>query len=466
MSTSFTRSWVDERLGWVLQHCRHAVDGMELNFYGQASNFMRLAESSITQASNIRSGKVSVRVLVGNREARGSTTDLSDAGLRACVARAVLHAKELVPASERLALAIPEELSSPSTGAVHSPTVALSSADKRDWLAAPLAAHGGDGVALAGRFHTGESVWAVQSTEGVAKYHRASWADVALSALERPAGHGASSCRPFFGAQVSQEELHALSEEVRLECRRASNPRSLVPGHWDVVLSPLAVADLLEWLGAIGFGSQSFDDGTSFLHGRLGTRVTGEAISIFDDASMPHGVGVPRAFDAEGMDKTHVALVTSGVARGVVHDSQTARRYGVKSTGHADLNDDFPAAGSLSAHLHIAPGTGSLEAMIQGVKRGIFVTRLHYVNGMIEPRRAVMTGLLRDAAFLIEDGELKHAVTPMRFTDSILEAFDRVPGAAGISRDLAAHSSFYGPQRCTVTPSMMIPKLRFTSGRK
>ena len=46
------------------------------------------------------------------------------------------------------------------------------------------------------------------------------------------------------------------------------------------------------------------------------------------------------------------------------------------------------------------------EELVRGVARGLFVRRLHYVNGMLEPRRAVMTGLTRDGTFLIENGKL------------------------------------------------------------
>ena len=105
------------------------------------------------------------------------------------------------------------------------------------------------------------------------------------------------------------------------------------------------------------------------------------------------------------------------------------------------------------------------EDLIGQVERGLFITRLHYVNGMIEPRRAVMTGLLRDGAFLIEDGKLRHAVQTLRFTDSILEAFARIPGEGGVSRSVEAHTSWFNPRTCHVAPYLYVPKLAFTSGR-
>ncbi len=103
--------------------------------------------------------------------------------------------------------------------------------------------------------------------------------------------------------------------------------------------------------------------------------------------------------------------------------------------------------------------------MIARVERGLLVTRFHYVNGMLEPRRAVMTGLLRDGAFLIEGGETKRAVETLRFTDSMLEAFARIEDAGCISKVLEAHNSWFGPSQCFVAPWLLIPGLKFTSGR-
>ena len=461
----FSREWVEEKLEWTLGHCSEGTDGLEAMFYGCNANNMRLAESTIVQASDITRGKVSFRALVGNRQARASTTDLSNRGLRECASRAIESAKQTPVSAEQVTLPHPSLAGPESTPAVFEGILGLDSATKKEWLKEGLAAHRSDDLALAGRFHTGVSTWAVRSTVGMEAYHQGSWVDLALSALERPAGHRASSSRVFFDGGIEREQLSSLAEEVRGECHRAHGPKELEPGEWDVVLAPMAVAELLEWLGMIAFNSQPFDDGTSCIYDRVGKKITGGAISIFDDASIPHGVGVPLPFDIEGVAKKKVELITAGVAKGIVHDSLTAGRHGCQSTGHAQTSDDFPSAGSQASHLHIAAGEGDQGTMVQSVKRGILVTRFHYVNGMIEPRRAVMTGLLRDAAFLIEDGRLKHAVSPMRFTDSILEAFDRIPGKAGVSRQTEAHCSFFGPLQCTVAPSLLIPRLKFTSGR-
>jgi len=52
-----------------------------------------------------------------------------------------------------------------------------------------------------------------------------------------------------------------------------------------VVLEEDAVAELLEYTSYIGFGALAVEEGRSFM--RLGERVTGEAIDIWDDGNDP-----------------------------------------------------------------------------------------------------------------------------------------------------------------------------------
>ena len=64
--------------------------------------------------------------------------------------------------------------------------------------------------------------------------------------------------------------------------------------------------------------------------------------------------------------------------------------------------------------------------MIESLDRGLFVRRFHYVNGFLEPRRAVFTGMTRDGTFLVESGKIKYPVKNLRFTHSMLDAFSNV----------------------------------------
>jgi len=60
-----------------------------------------------------------------------------------------------------------------------------------------------------------------------------------------------------------------------------------------------------------------------------------------------------------------------------------------------------------------------------GVKRGILVTRLWYVN-VVEPRTLLYTGITRDGNFLIENGKITRPALNLRFNESPLSALSKI----------------------------------------
>jgi predicted Zn-dependent protease len=150
----------------------------------------------------------------------------------------------------------------------------------------------------------------VRSTLGVTAWHAGTFCDLALSTLERPAGHRASSFRARYDRARKRRFWSRWPTTTRAECHRARDPVDVEPGRYDVVLAPTAVADLLDWFGAIGFGSEAFDDGRSFAQGRFGEAITGPAVTLTDDGTMAHGLGVPLPIDAEGQPRQRVTLIS------------------------------------------------------------------------------------------------------------------------------------------------------------
>src|SRR3989338_2402381 len=123
-----------------------------------------------------------------------------------------------------------------------------------------------------------------------------------------------------------------------------------------------------------------------------------------------------------------MALFGGGKAAGIVYDTTYGARFGHASTGHGMSPDE--TEGPLPLHLAMAPGRLGVSEMIRRCKRGLLIQRFHYVNGLLNPREALMTGLTREGTFLIEDGTVTTPVTTLRFTESILDAFSHVLGVS------------------------------------
>ncbi|HEX6138984.1 MAG TPA: metallopeptidase TldD-related protein, partial [Candidatus Limnocylindria bacterium] len=138
-----------------------------------------------------------------------------------------------------------------------------------------------------------------------------------------------------------------------------------------------------------------------------------------------------------------------------VHDSATAARAGVPSTGHA-----LPAPntfGPLTWNLFMAPGSSSKATMLAGMERGIWVTRFHYVN-IVHPRRAVLTGMTKDGTFLVENGRIVRPIRNLRFTQAIPEAFSAISAISSETRLVGAEYSGINAR----VPALRIDRFAFT----
>jgi predicted Zn-dependent protease len=228
------------------------------------------------------------------------------------------------------------------------------------------------------------------------------------------------------------------------------------------VLDALAVAELMEWLGMIGLGARELEQGMSPLSGRLGERLTSEAFTITEDPLGPHSFAAP--FDREGVARRQVPLVRAGVAQAVVHDRATAARAGVGSTGNACPPGGFSSGGPTPASLVVSGGSASgVDELVAGISRGLYVRRLHYVNGLLEPRRAVMTGLTRDGTFLVEGGKVTKPIESMRFTESLLEALER---SDGITTERVVVPNWWSAGGSVAAPAIRVRGLCFSSGSR
>jgi predicted Zn-dependent protease len=241
----------------------------------------------------------------------------------------------------------------------------------------------------------------------------------------------------------------AIGREAADKARASANPVAIDAGDYPVVLEEYAVVDVLDMLGYLGFSALAVQEGRSFVE--IGKRIGSELVSITDDGRDP--AGLPMAFDYEGVAKQRVPLLESGVCRGIVHDAQTAARAGIASTGHG-----LPAPnayGPFPINMVMAPGAATREELVQGLDRGLLVTRFHYTNP-VHPKLAVVTGMTRDGTFLVEDGRIVGPVRNLRYTQSYLDA---IAGTVAVARDRKTVRGFLGG---AVVPAIRVDGWAFT----
>lgn len=426
-----------------------AGDGgeVEATYHATDSALTRFANSRIHQNVAEHDAMIRLRVIRDGRTGVAGTNRLDEEGIRAAAARAGEIAERAAANPDQPPLPRPDGVVEPEAGYA----AATAEADpelRAAGASAVIAAADDAGLEASGAFTTEASTLAVANSAGV----RTRQLHTAAKLLTVMMGDGgASGYAQAFGCDVREIDAAAVGEEAADRGRRSAGAIDLPAGEYDVVLDQYAVAGLLEYSSLYSFGALAVEEGRSFM--TLGEQVMGDNVSIWDDGTDP--TGMPSPIDFEGVPKQRVDLIRDGVATALVHDSATARRAGVASTGHALPQPN--TTGPVAWNLFMAPGSSSRDALQAGIRRGLLVTRFHYIN-IVHPKKAILTGMTKDGTFLIEDGEIVGPVRNLRFTQSIPEAFSRIEAISAETRLVGAE---YTGVHCRV-PAVRIAGFTFT----
>lgn len=380
----------------------------------------RFANNAVHQNVSSTRADVRVRVISRKRVAAVETSRLDPDGVAAAARRASELAR-VSPENPEWA-GLPAGGAAPEVAAFSDATAAATPEQRARHAALICGRASAAGLRAAGHVATQVLEVAVANTRGTWNYHAGTIAEAQAVAI----GDEGSAYADRLHADFSRLDAEAVAGEAVGKALRAQRPRDLPAGEYEVILEPYAVADIVGFLGTQLTGL-AVEEGRSFVGGKLGEQVTGEAVTLVEDPLDPEGF--PRAFDFEGVPTQRLALIERGVARNVVYDTQTAARNGARNTGHAlPSGSAFP----LPMHVRLEPGVCSRQELIAGVKRGVLVTRFWYTR-WVHPLRTLVTGMTRDGTFLVENGEIVYPVKNFRFTQSYHEA---LAGIVAMEREL------------------------------
>jgi len=421
-------------------------DAVEVLLFHSWGGLTRFADSAIHQSTWREDTSLRIRVVDDGRVAVASTNEFTPQG----AARAAAGARELaeVTSPDPLFPGLAPKADVTAKDAFDEATAGTTPEQRAEGVEA-IVAQASDGFRAAGSYETGAAEIALLNSEGQFCYGPTTQASVTSLVS---GGDGGAGYVEAWSVGAGGLDLEAIGRRAALKARESQAPRDLDPGRYEVVLEPAAVATLVAFLSYLGFGGRALAEGRSCLSGKEGQRVAADTITIADDVFAP---GMPgAAFDFEGTPKRRVDLIRDGVFRDGVYDRRSARQAGKESTGHA-----LPAPnpeGAFPLNVEMAPGDASVEDMVAATKRGVLVTRFHYSN-VVHPLDSVITGMTRDGTWLVEDGEIRHPVKNLRFTQSILEALG---GTEMVGRDTEMVSEFFFS--ASRVPALKLGSFHFT----
>ena len=405
--------------GQVVDAARaQGVAEVEAIFSDETQALTRFANNTIHQNVAERATHLSVRPVIDGRTARAGTNRLDRDAIRRVVEEAIAIARLTEPDPELPPLAGPAETARPHRRFAE--TAEATPEERARAVAEAIQAVESEGQTAAGIYSTGESYFALFNSRGVAASHRESLARFSITAMAADSSGWAKASACHHAGIHPLELAQAASRKAG----QSRGPRALAPGRYTVILEPAAVLDLIGQMFG-DFSATAIRDGRSFLNDRIGQKLFGENITIFDDALDPQQSG--PAFDGEGVPRRRLTLVDRGVVRDIAYCRQAAAHAGVEPTGHG-----FPLPneiGEAPSNVVFSGGVSTVDEMIAATERGILVTRLWYIRE-VDPYEKIFTGMTRDGTFLVERGEIAGGVRNFRFNQSLIELLANVEALA------------------------------------
>jgi len=305
------------------------------------------------------------------------------------------------------------------------------------------------GYEAAGAFKTEESTLLVANSEGVFAFDRGTKVDFnCVITRDNSTAHTS-----FIDSDVNNFNINKITDELLETAFKNVEQIEIEPGVYTVILSPEAVAEILNYAGYIAFNGKMIMEGKSFVCHNQGKKIFPETITVSDDPF--DELTMPIPFDLVGYPREKIDLIKDGVIKDGVYDHLTALKYNRKCTGNT-LPPEHASFGALPFNLVMKEGSNSVEEMISSTKKGIYISRFHYVN-ILNPMSVQLTGMTRDGTFLIEDGKLGRAIKNMRFNTSVVDILKAVDM---ISKERQTKPGFVAP---TVAPYLRTNNFTFSS---
>lgn len=203
--------------------------------------------------------------------------------------------------------------------------------------------------------------------------------------------------------------------------KKAANPVKGELGTYDIIYDPYPFANLLN-IAMDSASVFSVEAGFSFLGGKLNKKVASREVTFVDDARIPHCVNSSK-FDAEGVPTRRNVVIDKGVLKTYLHNTSTAKRYGVKTTANAGILSPKPWNAVLEK------GSYSEREMFNEVKKGLYITNVWYTRFQNYEKGDFST-IPRDGIFLIEKGEPTKSLKDIRLNDNMLRMLQNTVAVA------------------------------------
>ena len=276
----------------------------------------------------------------------------------------------------------------------------------------------------AGIFETSHEEIYLLTSGGVSERDKGTSLYFSIRAFADQTASGHMTCCSRTVKDLDIEGAGSFAGEI---AKMAKGAKPGIAGRYDVIFEPLAFACILERV----FDAASIFDveaGVSCFAEQLGKQVANPIVKLIDDGTLPNGFHSSK-FDAEGVPTQKNIIVENGILKTYLHNTSTAKRYGVKTTANAGLVAPAAHNGILER------GDLTKSELFEKVKKGLYITNVWYTRFQNYATGDFST-IPRDGVFYIENGKIKHPLSNIRISENLINILKNITAIANSPRQI------------------------------
>jgi len=426
---------------------RAGADSADAMAVEQTSVCIDVLNGQLEHADRSEGIDIGLRVLIGQRQACVSASDISPANIKTMAERAIAMAR-VAPEDDSIGLAEADQLATKRDAAAldlfdpaPEPAPETLEQNARRAEAAAMGVAGVSQVQSASSSY-GQSYIQLAASNGFCGDYRRSSCGTSCVAIS---GSGPDMERDYYAdgriylADLqSPEHIGEMAAQRTLERAGSRKPPS---GSYPVLFDERVASSLIGHL-ITAINGAAIMRGSSWLRDSLGKQILPKTLSLIENPLRPRAFS-SRPFDGEGLPTSKRTIVQNGVLTGWTLDLGTARKLGLQSTGNAARSTSSPPTPSIS-NLALTQGKKSRADLLNEMGTGLLVTSM--IGMSINPTTGDYS---RGASgFWVENGEICYPVNECTIAGNLHDMLASLTPA----NDARSHLS-------RVVPSLLIEGL-------
>jgi PmbA protein len=383
---------------------------------------IEVSRGQVETLKNAEEHGLGIRVFVDQKLGYAYTSDLSPAALTTAVERAIANADKTFADSFNV---LPNPVLDHRELDIYDPGIEKTSVDEKIRMALEIekAAREYDPrvkIIESCTYQDSQYQVTLASSEGIVTGYNGAYCGCFAYVVAEEDGDAQTGFGLQFELKIADLDPVKVGREAAQKAVRMLGAKNINTQKAPVVFDPYVATSFLGVL-APALSAEAVQKGKSLFAGKLGTQVCSPLISIVDDGALP-GAIMSAPFDGEGVKTGRTSLIEKGTLKSFLHNSYTAAKDGVTSTGNAVRSfKSTPEVGT--TNFFIEAGSTSRDELLSGIDQGFYVTEvmgMHTANPISGDFSVGASGLW------IENGKLTKAVRGVAIAGNLMSLFQQV----------------------------------------